>query len=306
MRRMNPTLTTVGAFMAMTFSAHFTWAETALQFEKALPLEGPEMLQPSGLVMHQGACFLISSKHDDQIFAVTLGKDQAEYKEAFRITRPTGAGTLKLLWRGLAADESGSLYAVSETAYRVMRIDKKGAGEWYGPSVLNAGTEIGLFGGDHSGPDGVAYIGKGKVLIGASRDPRGLISLALNGDNADLKPYKCETSKASVPTGRKPDFTDLAAHTQGNATTVYALVGSADAVCTLKPGEGGALEESSCFSFAAAAQDPKVRYKGLKGLGRGLAVDDNRLYVVLDNRGLARESDPKDRRPQILVFTRPR
>jgi hypothetical protein len=305
MRWMKMSLPLAWGAMALNLAATGAMAETALQFEKALPLDGPEMLQPSGLAMVQGACFLVSSKHDDQVFAVTLGGNKAEYKEAFRITRPAGAEALKLVWRGLAGDEAGGFFALSETAYRVMRLDKKGSGEWYGPSILDAGTEIGLFGGDNSGPDGVAHIGKGKVLIGASRDPRGLISLAMQGDKAELKPYKCETSKASVPKGRKPDFTDLTALTHAGVTTVYALVGSADAICTLKPGEGGALEENVCFSFAATAQDANVRYKGLKGLGRGLAVDEGRIYVVLDNKGLARESDPKDRRPQILIFKRP-
>ncbi len=272
-----------------------------LQLEQALPLEGNEMLQPSGLALVKGSLYLISCKHDDQIFAVNLSKDKAAYQEALHITRPPDAANLKFIWRGLASDEDGRFLLVSETAYRVMRLDKNGKGEWFGPSVMDAGTEIGLFGGENSGPDGVASLSKSKWVMGASREPRGLLRLDLQGEKADIKPQKCEKSKVAPPAGRKPDFTDLT--TSGK--TLYALEGSANAICSLTPDADGHMEEGQCWSFAATSEDAKYRYRGLKGIARGLAMDEAHIYVALDNKGLARESDPKDRRPQILVFKRP-
>jgi hypothetical protein len=276
-------------------------AQTPLQFEKALPLDGSEMLQPSGLAMVKGNLYLVSCKHDDAVFSVTLGTDKASYKEAFRITRPADAATLKFVWRGIAGDEGDHLLLLSETAYRVLRVDKNGAGSWLGPSVLDAGTEAGLFGGDHSGPDGLTSLSKNKVLIGASRDPRGLIRLDVEGSKTDIKSLKCDKSKVATQAGRKPDFTDLSQFDH----TVYALLGSADAVCTFKPTAESPFDESTCWSFATTVQDPKFSYRGLKGIARGLAVDESHVYIALDNKGIARESDPKDRRALLLVFKRP-
>jgi len=280
---------------------HHAESQPPLELEMALPLEGDEILQPSGLALADGQLYLVSAKHDDQIFSVQLGQDRAEYKEALKITRPDDASSLKLVWRGIAGDGHGQWLLISETAYRVLKVDKGGKSEWMGPSVLDAGTEIGLFGGDHSGPDGLACLGENSLLIGASREPRGLIAMQLSGEKVKIEPMKCDSSKTKVQVGRKADFTDL----DFSGHTLFALVGSADAVCSLKKREDGKITEDQCWSYAATAQDPKYRYRGLKGIGRGLASDQGRLYVVLDNKGLAREADPKDRRPLLLVFKRP-
>jgi hypothetical protein len=272
-----------------------------LVLEKALPLEGAELLQPSGLTWTNGSLLLVSCKHDDQVFQVAMGSDKATYQEAFRIARPPDAGNLKFTWRGMASDENGHLFLLSESAYRVLQVDKKGNGEWFGPSVLDAGTEIGLFGGDNSGPDGIARLSANRFLIGASRDPRGFISLTQQGEKFDLKPQKCEKSLAAPGAGRRPDFTDLCS-VDGK---LYALEGATSSVCALKENGNGEYEESECWSFASTTQDPSIRYKGLKDLARGLAVDKANLYIALDNKGITRESDPKDRRPLLLVFKRP-
>lgn len=292
---------TLGALLLSPNVVFASASAPELQLEQALPLEGNEMLQPSGLALVKGSLYLVSCKHDDQVFAVNLGRDKAAYQEALRIARPPDAANLKFIWRGLASDEEGRFLLISETAYRVMRLDKNGKGEWFGPSVMDAGTEIGLFGGENSGPDGVASLNKSKWVIGASREPRGLLRVDLQGEKADIKPQKCEKSKIAPPAGRKPDFTDLT--TSGK--NLYALEGSANVICSLSPDAEGQMEEGQCWSFAATAEDAKYRYRGLKGIARGLAIDEAHIYIALDNKGLARESDPKDRRPQILVFKRP-
>ena len=176
-----------GFSVALQVTVH---SNETLQLEKALPLEGYELLQPSGLVMASGSLYMVSCQHDDQVFKITPGTDKATFQEHVRITRPEDAAGLKFVWRGIANDEDGRLLLLSETAYRVMRLTKDGSGDWIGPSVLDAGTEAGLFGGDHSGPDGIASIGKNKILVGASRDPRGLITVDMRGKSVTLTSQK--------------------------------------------------------------------------------------------------------------------
>jgi hypothetical protein len=46
--------------------------------------------------------------------------------------------------------------------------------------------------------------------------------------------------------------------------------------------------------LVAAAREP-----------RGLALDGESIYVVLDNKGVGRQADITDKRPLLLVFNRP-
>jgi hypothetical protein len=299
------TLRTLFAYSAFLFLIGNTFVTPTLglelQLEKALPLEGEALLQPSGLVMMDGTLYMVSCQHDDQVFKVSLGSDKANYEEHLRIARPEDAANLKMVWRGISSDGDGHLILLSETAYRALKVARNGSSEWIGTSVLDAGTEAGLFRGEHSGPDGIAYLGKNKFLIGASREPRGLITVDFQDKAVKLTPQKMEKGSGVMKNGRRADFTDLSFF-DGQ---VISLSGAADAICLLKP-NNGEIDESVCWTYGNTIQDAKYSYGGLKsGIGKGLAVDQNHFYVVLDNKGLGRTIDKKDRRPLLLVFRRP-
>jgi hypothetical protein len=277
-------------------------AEQRLELDKALPLDGPALVQPSGLAWDGKRLLMVCAVHDDDIYAVEPQADKAAFKEAIRISFPKDAKGLKMAWRGIAADKGGDLYLASSQACRIMKVEKNGDAEWEGPSLLEAGSEKGLFAGENSGIEGVVPAGKGKFMIAAAREPRGILDLDLSGKGPVITAWLADKTKLTLPAGRrKPDFADLAE----DKGQIWALCANSDAICQVK-WSGSEYIEGDHWSFGHVANDPKYKYAGLRmGLARGLAMDANSIYIALDNKGVGRQSDPADKRPLLLVFKRP-
>jgi hypothetical protein len=286
----------------IAFACACASAQHKLELQQALPLDGPVLVQPSGLAWDGKNLLLVSSFHDDEIFKVELQADKAAFKEQIHISRPKDAAGLKLAWRGLASDHNGNLFLASGNACRIMKVESDGDAEWEGPALLDAGAEKGLFAGENAGLEGVAVAGKKKFVAAASREPRGLLQLDMTGPKGDINALVYDKSKVPLPAGRrKPDFSDLAEE-KGQ---LWALSANADAVMQLK-WNGHDYVEGEYWTFGHVSNDAKYRYTGLKmGLARGLALDGQAIYIVLDNKGVGRQSDVNDKRPLLLVFKRP-
>ncbi len=276
--------------------------EQKLELQQVLPLEGPALVQPSGLVYDGKSLLMISSVHDDDIFKIEVQGDKAVFKESIRIRFPKDAQNMKLAWRGITATKGGDLYLASSQACRVMKVEANGDAEWEGPSLLEAGAEKGLFSGENSGIEGLVPAGKKKFLLAASREPRGLLDLDLSMSKPVITAWLVEKTKIALPAGRrKPDFSDLAE----DKGQIWALDANSDAICQVK-WNGQDYIEGEHWSFGHVSNDSKYRYGGLRmGLARGLAMDGQSIYIAIDNKGVARAGDPADKRPLLLVFKRP-
>jgi hypothetical protein len=277
-------------------------ADQKLELDKALPLDGPALVQPSGLAYDGKRLLMVCAVHDDDIYSVEPQADKAAFKEAIRISFPKDVKGMKMAWRGISADKSGDLYLASSQACRIMKVEKDGDAEWEGPSLLEAGSEKGLFAGENSGIEGVVPAGKGKFMIAAAREPRGILDLDLSGKGAVITAWLADKTKLTLPAGRrKPDFADLAE----DRGQIWALCANSDAICQVK-WNGSEYVEGEHWSFGYVANDPKYKYAGLRmGLARGLAMDAGSIYIALDNKGVGRQSDPADKRPLLLIFKRP-
>lgn len=289
--------------LAVTALAAAANAQQKLELEKALPLDGPALVQPAGLAWDGKRLLMVCAVHDDDIYAVEPQADKAVFKEAIRIRRPKEAQGAKMAWRGISLGKDGDLFLASEQACRILKVDRSGDGEWFGPGLLEAGAEKGLFAGDNSGLEGLAQIGPRKFLVAAAREPRGLLEVDLSGKAPLITAWLADKTRLTLPAGRRrPDFADLV-EDQGK---VWALCANSDALCQVKR-NGNEYAEAEYWSYAHVAEDAKYRYTGLRmGLARGLAMDGQSIYIVLDNKGVGRQNDTGDKRPLLLVFKRPR
>lgn len=292
----------LGWGMALALAVGTAFADQKLELDKALPLDGPALVQPSGLAWDGKRLLMVCAVHDDDIYAIEPQADKAAFKEAIRISFPKDAKGLKMAWRGISADKNGDLYLASSQACRIMKVEKNGDADWEGPSLLEAGSEKGLFAGENSGIEGVVPAGKGKFMIAASREPRGILDLDLSGKGPVITAWLADKTKLTLPAGRrKPDFADLAE----DKGQIWALCANSDAICQVK-WNGSEYIEGEHWSFGHVANDAKYKYAGLRmGLARGLAMDAGSIYIALDNKGVGRQSDPADKRPLLLVFKRP-
>jgi hypothetical protein len=297
------TLTAAGAVAAAGILAGAAGAQQKLDLQQALPLDGPVLAQPSGLAWDGKNLLMVSGFHDDAIFKIELQADKAVFSELVKIRLPKAARGGKFSWRGVAADGKGDVYLASDADCRIMKVEPDGRAEWEGPGLLETGADKGLFSGANSGIEGIAIAGKRKFVVAASREPRGLLQVDLSGPKPAVKAILQEKSKLPLPAGRrKPDFSDL---TESNGK-LWALSANADAICLLK-WNGQEYAEGEYWTFGHVSNDAKYRYAGLKmGLARGLAMNAQSIYVVLDNKGVGRQVDSADKRPLLLIFKRPR
>ncbi|HJN30414.1 MAG TPA: esterase-like activity of phytase family protein [Candidatus Latescibacteria bacterium] len=283
-------------------------ATDALELEllAALPIRGLENAQPSGLTMAGGVLFAVSDKHDHAICRIDIRDDGARLEPFITFNAPwSGTWATKLDFEGLAFAD-GSFYLVSESCLRVLHVNENGGGlDWITPNVGKAATEAGLFGVKNAHLEGIALFGPRRILLAVEREPRGLIEVSweegADEDEPQIKAWATDETMLTLPEPRAVDFADL--HLDGGG--LYALVRNADAVVPIEWSEGH-LEELDEWSFRHVVEDSAYAYSNQTfGKAEGLAMDDERVYIVLDNNGQARLADDTDTRSQLLIFTRP-
>lgn len=278
-----------------------------LELLAALPIEAPESFQPSGLWFEQGRLLVVSDKHEDTVYELGLEAERAVARPFLQFERlPDVADHLD--WEGVSGDGAGGLLLVSESAYRVARIEvARGVGppastaRWITPSLHAAGEAAGCFQAPNAGFEGLARLDTGELLLAIERRPRGLMDVSVDSGEPVGRTQAMLDSIYPVRPGRVPDFADLTVA----ESNVYALMRNGHLVVRLERRAGAWVEERA-VSYAAAENDARFIYADDEfGLGEGLALTADRIFVVLDNNGQARVSAPKDSRPLLFVFRRP-
>lgn len=276
---------------------------TPLKLIKALPVEGPENNQPSGLTIFNNTLFTVSDKHDDTIFQIQLMDDKAILLPhiKFKLSEPIPEENLD--FEGITCDDEGNFYLASETAFRILRVSANGEEvSWVTPSLKSIGEEKGLFQARGGYIEGITWVDKNQFVLAAERQPRGILEVDISRTPPEVRAFKYDKTKAKLPEGRDIDFVGLFSENK----VLYTLHRSACVVCKLIH-NGEEFEEKDLWSFKAIVDSEELRYSDTRfGKAEGLCMDANRVYVILDNNGDARDSDPNDRRPLLLIMERPK
>lgn len=274
-----------------------TKAPVELELEQALPVDGGVGFQPSGLYLSSGRLLMVSDKHDDAVFELSLQSDRAVARPFVTFHAP-GGETLDL--EGLTGGEGGSLLLASEAQFRILAVSPSGKATWSTPSLEKAGQEQGLFQKRNAGIEGVAKMGT-QLVIAAEREPRGLLE-ATDGSVGKVLAYRLPRAACSARVGRPDDIADLSVA----GGELYALERNAHLVVRLTRVDGR-FREAGSWSYAGTENDARYRYPDRAfGLAEGLALDEEHVYIVLDNNGQPRESAKDDHRAVLFVFQRPR
>ncbi|MCK5118771.1 MAG: esterase-like activity of phytase family protein [Candidatus Latescibacteria bacterium] len=275
---------------------------TPLKLIHALPVEGPENNQPSGLTIRHDTLFAVSDKHDDTIFRVALTDSIAVFVPHLKFDIPEPAPRKRLDFEGITCDAQGAFYLVSETAFRILRVSADGEQvSWITPSLRPIGEQKGLFRTRGAYLEGIALLGPDHFLVCAERQPRGLIEVDRSVEPFAVRVFNYDKTTLSLPEGRSTDFSDLF---RANGD-LFVLQRNAEVISNLIYG-GPILEEKDVWSFGHIVHREDLRYSNMKyGLAEGLCMDAERIYLILDNNGDCRASNPDDRRPLLLIMKRP-
>jgi len=268
-----------------------------LELEKALPVEGGANFQPSGLYLSSGRLLTVSDKHDDAVFELSMQTDRAVARPVVEFQAPGGEA---LDLEGITGGEDGTLLLASEAQFRILAVSPSGQATWATQSLEKAGQGEGLFQKRNAGLEGVARMGT-QLVLAAEREPRGLLEVA-DGGLGKVLAYRMPSAVCPARVGRADDFADLSV---ANGE-LFALERNAHLVVRLTRVDGR-FREARYWSYARTENDPRYRYSDRTfGLAEGLALDEQHVYVVLDNNGEARESAKDDHRAWLFVFKRPR
>jgi hypothetical protein len=266
-----------------------------LEAISVLPVEGPESNQPSGLFVHNDTLYTVSDKHDDTIFRIELREDAAVFVPHVRFDAPRPFGVFRLDLEGITRDDDGSFYLASEGAFAILKVDADGKkASWVTTSLRDVGVSAGLFQTRGGYLEGITLMGRDRFLVTAERQPCGMIEV-------DMSPVQRIVEIANH--GSTNSYTGL----HREAENVYILQRS-DATIRKTIRYLDVDSPSTIWSFAHIVNDPEYLYQheqfGAK-TAEGLAMDQDRVYVILDNNNDARRMYPTDYRPLLLIMKRP-
>jgi uncharacterized protein YjiK len=273
-----------------------------LRLEQALGIDITDDFQPSGLLLRGDRILTVSDKHDDAVFEIVRGETNATLR-TFVSLSPRMEGPLD--FEGITADEDSALLLASEAHNRVLRVESTGRASWVTAPLETIGGSVGLLRERNAGLEGITRLPNGRLLLAAERGPRGLLELQGKGNAGETSPearaWAMPSSIYPIPAGRQSDFSDLTT-TGGD---VYVLERNSHLVVRLER-TAERWEEREAWSYARTENDARFSYRDSRyGVGEGLAIDRDHVYIVTDNNRLPRTADADDRRPQLFVFARP-
>lgn len=248
--------------------------------------------------------FVVSDNDDETIYELHAGESTAILRPYVRFAPPPLTGVKKLDLEGISCDEEGNFYLVCERVFRVLRVSADGRqAAWVTPSLLEEGKRAGLFQVMNGGLEGIAYVSPNHLLLCAEREARGILEIRTDRRGSVLtQAWNCDAEQAPSRFGRPPDFSDLCY----DRRRLFALVRADEGVAEIQQ-RGCYFQTRRFWSFSRTTRDPAYSYRDATyGKAEGLAMNKERIFVILDNNGDARTNDENDTRPLFFIFRRPR
>ncbi|SDJ56830.1 hypothetical protein [Microbulbifer yueqingensis] len=277
-------------------------------------LDGSAGLDMSGLAFCEQRLLAVSDKDSGTIYAVDFAGSQPgqgasprarlqPYQRFGGLDVPRGelgAALLGLVQPGLAADfegiscSGGAIYLLSERYHRLVRLLPDGSGHWLPQGWAEPARARGYMQRFNGAGEGLVRK-DGQTWIALERQARGLVRL---GENK-MEFYDIPPVPGLDFHGRPEDITGLDIH----AGALYTLERNAFAVCRRSLGD---LEAEWCIEYRAVEEAPEHVYRKTRyGKAEGLAVNDEGIFIVLDNNNVGRASDPDDRRALLMQLGHP-
>lgn len=273
-----------------------------LRIVKVLPVESQFPVEPSGMVMHAGILYVVCDKTDDRIFRLEITDDYARMWTHLRFQPPARS----MDYEGVTIDSRGNFYLISEYHHRILRVTPAGIAEWFGPNFRTFAEPEGMLRRFNAGLEGITLLEDGSFLLAAEREERGLIRWnPEHGEDSPpmaIKAMPRTRFTSALAFWRIPDFSGLAT----DSNRVFALFRNAHLVVELEREGDLFVESERAWSFAHVENDPRFAYLEERfGQAEGIAVNGNRVYLIVDNNQGARLADSSDTRPQLFILEFP-
>ncbi len=267
-----------------------------LAIYKVFPVECPYPVEFSGLTRYKKTFYTVSDNDDHTIFKLDMNRNSAVATPAIRFHAPPLPGPPRLDFEGIAVDSAGFFYLASERKAAILRVDSMGNSQWTTQPLIHIGYPHGLFRLKNAGLEGIVTTNGHQFLLCAERQSRGL--LWVDTEKGEYKAVNMNDSKLSTRAGRTPDLSGLC-HWDNR---FFALARFAHCVCEIRT-TGTGFTEGRCWSYAHIENHPRYRFRDRRyGIAEGLYIDNEYIYIIVDNNKDNRQSSPGDRRPLMYVL----
>lgn len=276
----------------------------ALEHLQTWDVAGPGRFDASGLLLHDGKFLVVSDRHNETIFALAFEGATARAEPFITFSGPEPYPPNRHLdIEGIAPAPEGGFYLVSEWGFAPFLVPSAGgAARWVSPDLRATGGSVGLFATRDASLEGVTALPGGGLLLACERGPRGLIEVAGAGRPQRITVQNMDTSRYPAPGDRGVDWSDLTVWRD----RVFGLARNQHLVVELHRARDGSWEEGAAWSFAAVENAPAHRFADMSfGQAEGLAIDDDRIYVLIDSNNQERVAQPGDKRTWLFAFRNP-
>ena len=261
-------------------------------------------LEPSGLTLWDGLFYTVSDK-DDFIYQLEFKNNMVHLKPVIEISNKLG---VRYDFEGITHD-GDNFYLISEKQFKILSISKDGTDQnWLNiePSLENIAKEVGLFQTYNAYLEGICVYRKNNNLnfiLAAERQPRGFIQFSLNKHNkiSSFTAYKSKQKNYQFDQQRSADFSGLSC---SGDNELYVLNRNSYTVVKLKRVKNKFIEVFG-WSYKDIITQPQYQYQNMKfGHAEGVYVDDEKIYIILDNNKNSRKNDENNRNSLFLELTK--
>ncbi|MBN8431168.1 hypothetical protein JF535_09930 [Microbulbifer salipaludis] len=302
------------------------YGTTALRAEPPVPVlpaqllhawwvDGSEGLDLSGLSFCQGELLTVADKSSERIYrlAPEPGHETVKLLPKADFARPAlpddqpvsmkaralhyASTPLSMDFEGITCD-GPDIFLLSERHNRIVRLDSaRHKGEWMPVRWSESARKQGYLQLFNAESEGLVRVGD-DFWVALEREPRGLLKLQL-GDREGQHFYPVPPVAGLDFRGRSEDVTALAYYDGA----LFTLERNAFAVCRRSL---STLAAQWCIEYRHIEEAPENIYRKTHfGKGEGLAVNEQGMFVVLDNNGVSRAAVADDSRGLLIQLAFP-
>ncbi|MCA0892300.1 esterase-like activity of phytase family protein [Microbulbifer agarilyticus] len=278
-------------------------------------IDDSEDLDISGLSFCDGELLAVADKSSERIYRLPIQADaeRVTLEPKARFARPGlpddqpvplkvralhyASTPLSMDFEGITCDASG-VYLLSERHNRIAQLDSAAKrAQWLTPRWSESARARGYLQIFNAESEGLVKA-EDDFWVALEREPRGL--LRLKRDEEVGQDFRSLPEVTGLDfRGRAEDVTALAYYDG----SLFTLERNAFAVCRR---ELTSLRAEWCVHYRDIEEAPKYVYQDTRfGKGEGLAINQQGIFVVLDNNGVARVADAEDRRGLLLHLAMP-
>lgn len=271
-----------------------------LVLEQSYFIDSEKNIEPSGLAIEDGKLFFISDNQDNVIYSLKMENNKCSALTEVKYKLSKANKKDKFSYEGICLDDKGNFLVLSENQYKIIDVKRDGKINM-GDSFYEESANMGMFKSDFNGPEGIAYLGNGKVVITSQRDYGKLLEGNYSeGKFTNLKVVKINSKTLDSLEKRQKSTSDV--YYQNGK--VFLLLKKQNGILVLEK-RNEIYVETDFYSYNSAIKDKEYHYLNGNDNGEGLVVTDKNIYVIFDNNKEGRIVDINDTRPFLIKLKRP-